>query len=89
MPGNGFSATLAVDDPFVADEFGIRLSHGKDESGTATTDLAIDYAKTITPDSGLSIGTDYLRVKPEDGEPEGFRQYRGGCQIPGVQERCT
>ncbi len=62
-----FPATLAVDDPFVADEFGLKLSHGKDESGTTTTDLAIDYAKTITPDFGLSIGTDYLRLKPEDG----------------------
>src|SRR5690242_1649389 len=59
-----FPATLAVDDPFVADEFGIKLSHGKDESGTTTSDLAIDYAKTITPDFGLSIGMDYLRLKP-------------------------
>lgn len=61
-----FPAALAVDDPFVADEFGMRLSHSKDESNAATTDLAVDYAKTITPNFGLSIGTDYLRVKPED-----------------------
>lgn len=61
-----FPATMAVDDPFVADEFGIQLSRNKDDSNTATTDLAIGYAKTITPNFALSIDTDYLRIKPED-----------------------
>jgi hypothetical protein len=61
-----FPAAMAVDDPFVADEAGIRLSRGKDESNTATTDLAFDYAKTITPSFALSIGGDYLKVKPQD-----------------------
>jgi hypothetical protein len=61
-----FPAAMTVDDPFVADEAGIQLSRNKDEANTATTDLALDYAKTITPNFALSIGADYLRVKPED-----------------------
>lgn len=61
-----FPAAMAVDDPFVADEAGMKLSRSKDESNTATTDLAFDYAKTITPNFALSIGADYLKVKPQD-----------------------
>jgi hypothetical protein len=61
-----FPAAMAVDDPFVADEAGIQLSHGKDESKTATTALSLDYAKRLTPDFALSIGADYLKVKPQD-----------------------
>jgi hypothetical protein len=68
-----FPAAMTVDDPFVADEAGILLSHGRDESNTATTALAIDYAKTITPRFALSIGANYLRVKPEgDVAQKGF-----------------
>lgn len=61
-----FPATMTVDDPFVADEAGVQLSRNKDDTNTATTDLALEYAKTITPNFALSIGTDYLRVKPAD-----------------------
>lgn len=61
-----FPAAMAVDDPFVADEAGLQLSRSKDESNTATTDLAFAYAKTITPNFALSISGDYLKVKPED-----------------------
>lgn len=60
-----FPATLAVDDPFLSDEAGIQLSRSKDADNTATTDLAVDYAKTITPKFALSIGADYLHVAPE------------------------
>lgn len=65
-----FPAAMIVDDPFVADEAGLQLSRNKDEANTAITGLAVEYAKTITPDFALSIGTDYLRVKPEDDTPQ-------------------
>jgi hypothetical protein len=61
-----FPAAMAVDDPFVADEAGIKLSRSTDKYNTATTDLVLDYAKTITPNFALSIGSHYLKVKPQD-----------------------
>lgn len=60
-----FPATMAVDDPFVADEAGVQFSRSKDAMNTTTTDMTVDYAKTITPNFALSINTDYLHVKPE------------------------
>lgn len=64
-----FPATLAVDDPFVTDEAGILYSNRKTPNGdgtrTDTSDLAVDYAKSITPRFALSIGTDYLHLRPE------------------------
>lgn len=67
-----FPATLAVDDPFVTDEAGVlfskrRLPNG-DGTSTDTSDLAVDYAKSITPRFALSAGADYLRLRP-DGMP--------------------
>lgn len=67
-----FPATLAVDDPFVTDEAGMLYSRRKTPNGdgtsTDTRDLAVDYAKSITPRFALSIGADYLHLKP-DGMP--------------------
>lgn len=67
-----FPATLAVDDPFVTDEAGMLVSNRKTPNGdgtsTDTTDLALDYAKSVTPRFALSVGADYLHLKP-DGMP--------------------
>lgn len=67
-----FPATLAVDDPFVTDEAGITFSNRNTPNGdgtsTDTSDLALDYAKSITPRFALSVGTDYLHLRP-DGMP--------------------
>lgn len=65
-----FPATMAVDDPFVADEAGFLFSHNKDDSNSHVNDLSAEYAKTITPNFALSIGTDYMRVNPETGRTE-------------------
>src|SRR5512135_3300246 len=63
-----FPATLAVDDPFVTDEAGMLVSNRRTPNGdgtsTDTTDLALDYAKSVTPRFALSVGTDYLHLKP-------------------------
>ncbi len=64
-----FPATLAVDDPFVTDEAGILFSNRKTPNGdgtsTDTSDLAVDYAKSITPRFALSAGADYLHLVPD------------------------
>lgn len=67
-----FPATLSVDDPFVSDEAGMLLSSRKSPNGDGTStgiaDLALDFAKTITPRFAIMAGTDYLHLKP-DGAP--------------------
>lgn len=64
-----FPATLAVDDPFVTDEAGALISNRKmpngDGTSTDTTDLALDYAKSLTPRFALTLGMDYLHLTPD------------------------
>jgi hypothetical protein len=64
-----FPATMAVDDPFVADEAGMVISHQKapndDGTPTGTTAASVEYAKTLTPHFGVSVGATYLHQKPE------------------------
>lgn len=63
-----FPATLAVDDPFVADEAGMvlgnRTTPNAAGTSTDTTDLALDYTKSVTPRFALSVGADYLHLRP-------------------------
>ena len=69
-----FPATLATDDPFVADELSFptitstRSSAEGDAPATRQTSAAIDFARRITPDFGLAIGASRLRIAP-DGQP--------------------
>lgn len=65
-----FPATMAVDDPFIADEAGMLFGHNKDDDNTLTNDISVEYAKTITPNLALSIATDYLRVQPKQEQSE-------------------
>ncbi len=69
-----FPATLAVDDPFVTDEAGMLFSNRKTPNGdgtsTDTSDLGVDYAKSITPRFALSVGADYLHLKPEGAQAQ-------------------
>lgn len=57
-----FPATLATDDPFVADELSLptftstRFNASEDTPAGRQRTLAIDLAKRITPDFGLAIG---------------------------------
>lgn len=64
-----FPATLTVDDPFVTDEAGILFSNRKAPSGdgtiTDTSDIGVDYTKSITPRFALSVGGDYMHLNPE------------------------
>ncbi len=69
-----FPATLATDDPFVADELSLpTLSYRRvpGESGGATTratDLSVDIARRITDDLGIEVGATYRSLSPAGAE---------------------
>ena len=77
-----FPATIAIDDPFVADELSFVVRHRKlpledsgagDEAGLPAgnpgihaTTFSTELSKRITPDFGISLSTTYQRVRPSD-----------------------
>lgn len=76
-----FPATIAIDDPFVADELSFVVGHRKlplednsgDEAGLPAGNPGIDattfsteFSKRITPDFGMSLSATYQRVRPSD-----------------------
>jgi len=69
-----FPATITTDDPFVSDELSLptvatsRSSELPDEPLTRETSVAVDFSKRITPDFGLSLGAEYLRLS-STGQP--------------------
>jgi hypothetical protein len=69
-----FPATLATEDPFVADELSLPTvasarSRAEGEApATKTTTASIDYTKRITPDFGVGLGASWLRLAPDGGE---------------------
>jgi hypothetical protein len=68
-----FPATLAIDDPFVADELSLpTISHIKlrgDEESPATreTDFSAEFSKRLSPDLGLSLGGTFKLLDPDTG----------------------
>jgi hypothetical protein len=66
-----FPATLATEDPFVADELSLptvsrRKTAATDESpATLETGTSIDLTKRITPNFGVGFGAAWLRQHPE------------------------
>jgi hypothetical protein len=63
-----FPATLAIDDPFVADELAFpSFSRAKGADKTTETDFGMELAKTITPNFQLSVGGTYVWLDPSDG----------------------
>jgi len=80
-----FPATLATDDPFVADELSLptvsfqKFSGNGDEPGGRETDLSIDVAKRITENFGIEIGATYKRIRPDGGDTQsGFDNVAAG-----------
>src|SRR5262245_61991250 len=69
-----FPATLATDDPFVADELSLptfsstKSSATDEEPSTREKSFAAEFSKRITPNFGISLEGEYQRVSP-DGEP--------------------
>lgn len=69
-----FPATLATDDPFVADELSLptitstRSKADGENPASRQTSVSFDFARRITPDFGVEIGASHLRIAP-DGQP--------------------
>jgi hypothetical protein len=73
-----FPATLATEDPFVADELSLptvsrRRTVSDDGSSSADSSASVDFTKRITPDFGLGFGASWLRLEPRGGvRQQGF-----------------
>jgi len=71
-----FPATLATDDPFVADELSLpTISYQKtgatgDQPGTRETDFSVDVSKRITENFGVGFGATYKSVRPDEAESQ-------------------
>jgi len=77
-----FPATLATDDPFVADELALpTVAWFKDSDDTRTTTYSVDFAKRITPNFSLEVGGTYMRLKPPGGPTvDGFDNFAVGAK---------
>src|SRR5574340_1333595 len=68
-----FPATIATDDPFVADELSLptvgqrRLGATDEGPGALQTSTSVDYTKRITSNLGIGLGANYLRQRNADG----------------------
>lgn len=69
-----FPATLATEDPFVADELSLptfsrrKMPASGDEPATFESEYSVELAKRITPNFGISLEAAYLRLEPKGGE---------------------
>jgi hypothetical protein len=66
-----FPATLATEDPFVADELSLptvsrrKTAASGEEPATMETGTSVDVTKRITPNFGLGFGATWLRLHPD------------------------
>ena len=71
-----FPATLATEDPFVADELSLptfsrrKTPAAGDEPASVETEASIEFAKSITPNLGISLEVPYQRLRPEGEEKQ-------------------
>src|SRR4051795_10372429 len=64
-----FPATLATDDPFVADELSlptVSTIRTPDGGGTGESDISVEIAKRITPQFGIEIGESFTLLNPHE-----------------------
>jgi hypothetical protein len=71
-----FPATLATEDPFVADELSLpTIFHQKspasgDGPASRETDFSVDASKRITENFGIGAGTTYRIIRPDGGDTQ-------------------
>jgi hypothetical protein len=69
-----FPATLATEDPFVADELSLpTISHTKrpadgERPATRETEISAEFAKRLSPSFGISLGGAFRLLDPEGGK---------------------
>ncbi|HET9652623.1 MAG TPA: hypothetical protein VFP36_10545 [Usitatibacter sp.] len=68
-----FPATMATEDPFVADELSLptvsrrKLGASDESPATMETAASVDYSKRVTLNLGIGFGATYLRQHDDDG----------------------
>ena len=68
-----FPATLATDDPFVADELSLPTIESRkmpatgDEPGSRETGVSVDVSKRLTANLGIGFGATYKLLQPDRG----------------------
>ncbi len=65
-----FPATLATDDPFVADELSlptVSTLRTPEEGGTRETDISMEISKRITPEFAIEVGDAFTWLNPHEG----------------------
>jgi hypothetical protein len=71
-----FPATLATDDPFVADELSLptiesrKMPASGDEPATRETGYAVDVSKRLTDNLGIGFGATYNVLQPDGGDTQ-------------------
>ena len=71
-----FPATLATDDPFVADELSLptiesqKMPASGDEPATRETGYSIDVSKRLTENLGMGLGAAYKVLQPDGGRTQ-------------------
>jgi len=82
-----FPATLATEDPFVADELSLptifyqKTDTSDDLPGTKETDFSIDVSKRITENFGVGFGARYKNVRVDQAESQrGFDNLAGSIK---------
>src|SRR2546428_7926177 len=82
-----FPATLATNDPFVADELSLpTVSHIKrpadgERPPTRETEVSGEFSKRLSPDFGFSLGGAWRPPDPDDGKSgTGFGNLHGGVK---------
>jgi len=81
-----FPATLATDDPFVADELSLptvsrrNLGASEDGPGVRETATSVDIAKRITQSFGIEVGATYLNEHSAEGTQRGFDNWAAGAK---------
>jgi hypothetical protein len=69
-----FPATLATEDPFVADELSLptvasrRLPGDGESPATRETDFAVEMSKRVTDNFGIGLGATYKSLSPSGGD---------------------
>jgi hypothetical protein len=81
-----FPTTLAIDDPFVMDEFSLLANHIKEpgageEPATLSTEISAEITKRITPRFGLSLGGEFRHLEPDGADTvDGFGNLEVGAK---------
>jgi hypothetical protein len=81
-----FPATLATEDPFVADELSLptvqhRRTADGDAGSSTDTETSIELAKRITPRLGLGVGATWLDLRPQNAPRQrGFDNFEASAK---------